>query len=172
MDELVRQAQAGDRAAFAQIVAKLSPLLIRFFALQGQDPERAEESLQETFVRVYTKLQRYGARSDFRTWVLGIARNVHREAGRARRYAEVQPSDASSEGSALDHLATQERREELRAALARLPERMREVLHLRFVERLSCAEIAELIEASPQAVSPLIYRAKKALREELERGSS
>ena len=62
----------------------------------------------------------------------------------------------------------QEQAQALRAAMAELPERMRIALVMRVVEKRSIPEIAEALDASEKAISPLLYRAKKALRELLK----
>ncbi|MGE0708511.1 MAG: RNA polymerase sigma factor [Planctomycetota bacterium] len=166
---LVGRAQQGDREAFGALVAATAPLVLHSLALRGLQPAEADDCLQETFVRAYQGLAGFEERSDVRTWLLGIARNVALQRGRSERgLPEVQEHHASSDGDALTALVARERQAELRAALARLPERMRLALQLRFVERLSCEEIAQLLDTSLPAISPLIYRAKQALREQLE----
>lgn len=167
LDEWVRLAQGGDRGAFADLVQAVAPILMRFFGLQGARPEEAEEAVQETLVRLYTGLASYGGRSDFRTYALGVARNVHLEGLRQRQASEVQDSDSITNREPLGALLQEEQHREVREALARLPLRMREALQYRFVEGMTCVEIAEALDTTLAAVSPLIYRAKRALRDEL-----
>ncbi|MBL4850163.1 MAG: sigma-70 family RNA polymerase sigma factor [Planctomycetes bacterium] len=169
LDAWVRSAQAGDRESFSLLVGAVGPILMRYFGIQGASPEQAEESVQETLVRLYTNLAEYACRSDFRTYALGVARNVHLESLRHRPGGahSLQESDSSTESDALGDMVQEERKGEVREALARLAPRMREVLQLRFVEKLTCAEIAEILDTTVAAVSPLIYRAKRSLREDL-----
>lgn len=175
---LAARACAGDRASFGALVESLAPSLVSFFAIRGLDPGSAEECVQETLVRAYRSLGTYSARgSPFRSWVYGIAANVFRQAARRRRRhehedvveTEAPAREGGSSGAAVEE---EEQRQALRSALAALPDRMQLVLQLRFFEGRSCVEIAEVLGTTVAAVSPLIYRAKAALRERLERVES
>ncbi|RMG18164.1 MAG: sigma-70 family RNA polymerase sigma factor [Planctomycetota bacterium] len=170
--QLVQAAQAGDRESFAALVEAHARTLLAFFALRGADPDAAQDGVQETFLRAYRSLATYDGRSPFASWLYGIARNVHLQAQRQQvRHAHtaLAPSDAARDADPAARSEEEERRAQVRAALAELPERMRLVLQLRFVERRSCADIAEALGTTVTAVSPLIFRAKAALRKRLER---
>lgn len=170
--ELAARARRGDRAAFAALVERLARPLMGYFGLRGLSPELAEECVQETFLRAYESLSTYTGGSPFQSWVYGIARNVHLQHARQReRHRHEDVLEAAVVGGAPDPAARSDDEERLRAvreAIAGLPERMQLALQLRFVERRSCEEIAEALGTTVAAVSPLLYRAKAALRERLE----
>jgi RNA polymerase sigma-70 factor (ECF subfamily) len=167
---LVQSAQRGNREDFSRLIQHFGKSLLYFFAIRGVDPELAQDNVQETFIRVYESLGRYDGRSQFSSWLYGIARNVYLESKRRRQRHSHDPldqNDAASQDTAEANALSTERRAIVRGALGELPDRMQLVLQLRFVEGKSCAEIATILGTSVAAVSPLIYRAKQALRKHL-----
>lgn len=182
LDELalVRAAREGDRPSFATLVGACSPRLRRHLtALAGR--EQAEDLVQETWARAWASLPTFDERSGFYTWVHSIGKHVWLDHVRRRtvRRIEQRASGEDALAGAPDRspapiagLVADEDRAELTAALADLPDRHREALILRCVEGLSCAEIGARFGTTPNAVSILVYRAKTALRERLERSHS
>ena len=170
---LVEQAQAGDRAAFEQLVAKFQGPLEA--AVRGAiDPGlRAtvdvDGILQETFLRAFKCVDRFAWRGEgsFSAWLRGIARNIVLDTLRKRRPAhgltlaetmaveDVSPSRAARRGERFDRLEE---------ALGGLRPDHRQVLVLSRLKGLSIAEIAARMERSPDAVKKLLARALGALR--------
>ncbi|MBB6053997.1 RNA polymerase sigma-70 factor (ECF subfamily) [Armatimonas rosea] len=106
-----------------------------------------------------------------RAYLVGMARRkvalVLRLRGRRREQPLEEPvvsvSVATPESAALGG----ESQEQLRAALARLPELQREVLLLKYREELSLIEIGQVLGKKPNAVGQLLHRAREALRKEV-----
>jgi RNA polymerase sigma factor (sigma-70 family) len=134
--------------------------------------EDAEDAVQTTFVHALRSARR-GVRPRAETaWLYAIARNVCRErwrssrrsgAGRMRdvdELAEVLPAPEPDDDALFD----------LDAALGRLAARQREALLLREWRGLSYAEIARRLDVSEAAVETLLFRARRALADELEHG--
>lgn len=134
----------------------------------------AEEAAQDAFVKAHAALQRFREDAPFRPWLLAIvaneARNRVRSAGRrtglALRVAEERrPDDAvpSPEAALLDS----ERRNELLAAIERLPDQSRDAIACRYLLELSEDETAAALGCAPGTVKSRVSRALERLRAEL-----
>jgi RNA polymerase sigma-70 factor (ECF subfamily) len=85
-DRLVAALRAGDEAAFADLVARWSPGLVRLARLHVPSQEVAEDVLQETWMAVLRGIDRFEGRASLRSWVIGILLNqARRHARRERR---------------------------------------------------------------------------------------
>src|SRR5438067_4513068 len=73
---LVRRAQNGDRVAFEELIRLTSRLVFARLYLETGDSHRAEDLLQETWLRAYRSLGRLSSPGSLRTWLLTIAQNV------------------------------------------------------------------------------------------------
>ena len=168
MSDLVRRAQAGDRAAFRQLyeehVERIYALCLR---LTG-DPEEAMEGTQDAFVRAWGKLGTFRGEAAFSTWLHRLAVNVvlagRRSAGRRERRAEAAAAEsgprvvpAPRAGLGVD----------LERAIARLPPGARAVFVLYDVEGYRHQEIAELTGIAAGTSKAQLHRARRLLREAL-----
>jgi RNA polymerase sigma-70 factor (ECF subfamily) len=141
--ELMRRWQAGDTAAFEEIVRRWQGRVGRLLArLAG--PSAAPDLCQETFLRVYRAGARYREQGAFTTWIYRIALNVARDAGRSRDWAALGNHEPLHRDTPDDALCRREVVELVSAALAELPDPLREVLVLRHYEGLSFEDIARL----------------------------
>ncbi len=139
----------------------------------GWNDADAEDVLQTTYVKVISGRARFGGRSAFRTWLFGVIRQTAREhARRDRSYtrrAELLALEvaAGDEATAPDADAGMDRADTSRAlleALAQLPDRQREVLHLVFYQDLTIREAAEVMEVSLGSARVHYERGKARLR--------
>ena len=143
------------------------------------DHHAAEDATEATFVAALTNLHRFEERarpadgegaSTFRVWLFQIARNeVAGERRRARR-RPVEPIGETVVVDPLDVESAAVRRDEARAAwqaVGRLPAERRQAMVLRFVDELSTAEIAGVLQKSEGAVRVLIHRALRSVAREL-----
>lgn len=152
--------------------------LVRLATMLVGDQETAEDVVQDVFTRVcqgWERLAASGASAAyFRTAVVNGCRSVHRRRGMARRFRGsadaalwAEPA-ASAEAAAL---LTEDRRRVVRA-LVSLPHRQREVLVLRYYQRLTQAEIAETLRISQGTVKSTISRGLTALGRKLGEGNT
>jgi RNA polymerase sigma factor (sigma-70 family) len=138
----------------------------------GWDHADAEDVLQTTYLRVVSGQARFGGQSAFRTWLFGVIRHVAREHHRRVRVhqagAERLSLDAAGEGDAGtltdDPAERSEQRRILLDALAELPGRQQEVLHLVFYHDLTIAEAAQVMDVSLGSARVHYERGKKRLR--------
>lgn len=144
--------------------------------LIARDPSDAEEAAQDGFVKAYRALGRFRRGAPFRPWLLQIvaneARNRRRSAGRRANLAlrladEARPGDAVPSPEAA--LLSDERRDELLAAVEGLREEERLVVSCRFFLGLSEDETAQTLGLKLGTVKSRTSRALAQLREEVER---
>ncbi len=168
---LVRRAQEGDVSAFEQLyrenVGRVYALCLRLSA----DSNRAEEFTQDVFIRAWEKLGSFRGESAFTSWLHRLTVNVvlsqRRSEGR-RAAHEVTTDDlsyfdgeakASLPGMGID----------LERAIEMLPPGARAVFVLHDVEGYKHGEIAQLTGRAEGTCKALLHRARKLLREALER---
>jgi RNA polymerase sigma-70 factor (ECF subfamily) len=175
---VARAAAAGDRQAFAALVELAKRPVYGLCLRLLQDPEEARDASQEAFVRAFAALASFDPSQPFAPWVLRIARNhcidvVRRRLPQARKVElDAEREDAErvelADGDAPradDALARAQLARHLDDAVARLPERYREVVHLFHVEQMSYKEIAATMEIPIGTVMTWLFRARAQLRE-------
>jgi RNA polymerase sigma factor (sigma-70 family) len=172
--ELVARARRGDLDAYEEIVRLHQTIAFRTAWVITRSAADAEEAAQDGFVKAHAALARFREGSPFRPWLLAIvaneARNRVRGAGRRARLAqrvaeERRPDDAvpSPEAALLDS----EQRDELLAAIERLPEPAREAIACRYLLELSEDETAAALDCPRGTVKSRVSRALERLRLEL-----
>jgi RNA polymerase sigma-70 factor (ECF subfamily) len=131
----------------------------------------AEDVLQTTYLRVVSGKARFKEKSSFRTWLFGVIRRTAREHGRrdrARRERILRLVPANMEDSTvpdpIQQMENTRRSRALLAALEKLSDRQREVLHLVFYQDLSIAEAAEVMGVSLGSARTHYERGKSRLR--------
>jgi len=162
----IEAAQRGDRAAQATLIRGLQDVWYRFSLNQLRDPDLAADAAQETAVRFLRDLSKFRGGSSIKTWSLGISVNVAREFRRRRSWASDTAAENESDRSPLppDMAEASEQTDRLREQLARLPERQRESLTLRFFENLSIDETARAMNVAPGTIKATIHQALKSLK--------
>jgi len=142
----------------------------------GWNEADAQDVLQKTYVKVLSGRARYDGRSVFRTWLFGVIRHTAREHARGHRSqekrAELLALDGASDRPEVERpderMEKQEQARRLRTALAKLPERQREVLDLVFYQDLTIKEAAAVMEVSIGSARVHYDRGKKRLRKLLD----
>lgn len=144
-----------------------------------RDRDAAAEVLQEAYCRVLDGRARWAGEGELKTWLFGVVRRVAVEQRRwavvrwLRASAPVDPVVAPASQRAPDSdLGARERARALAAALAQLPDRQREVLHLVFYEDLSLRDAAAAMGISLGAASQHYDRGKAALAARLGKGTT
>ena len=167
--ERMRRWASGDRAAFEEIVRAWEVPVGRFVGRLLNDPEAAADVVQEVFLRVYLGGAKYRDRGQFKTWLYQIALNLTRDAARrAARRPAVPLTDAhdppGDTGVSFDR---RERAEAVAAALAGLPEQLREVVVLRHYEDLNFEAMGRLLGVPATTLKSRFAVAMKKLEETL-----
>lgn len=171
-EELAQQAQGGCVDSLEELLRRSQAPVLHFLRHRGPRAD-AEDLLQETLLRVWTRLDRYRPRWRFRTWLFTIARRVSVNGQRRRRPATddaaLQAAVAAAPGPAV--LAEDEDgRMRLWEAAARvLSEQETTALWLHYVEDLSIREVAAVVQRPRVAVKVQMFRARRKLLPELRR---
>jgi RNA polymerase sigma-70 factor (ECF subfamily) len=161
---------ADDHDRFERIYRENFRAVLRF-ALARIDPERAKDVAAETFLVAWRRLDDVPAEP--RPWLLGVARRAiaGQYRSESRREAltlrlRTAPGAVAGPDDLAEPLADRDR---VLAAFATLGERDQEVLRLVTWDRLSVAEAAEVLDVTKLAFGVRLHRARRRLREELER---
>jgi len=168
----MRRWQAGDPAAFADLVARWQQPVAGFLArLAG--PDRVPDLCQEVFLRVLQNGSGYRETGHFSTWLFRIAVNVARDAARRRQSSRHTPCAGPGTRSVPATLSPNElceRQELARAvevALAELPRPMREVLALRHDQGMNFEAMARVLGTPASTLKSRFASALSRLRRRL-----
>ena len=188
--ELVRRAQKGDKRAFSLLVKQYESTVYGFAFKVCRNEEKAAETLQDTFVNVYRKLDQFNGKAKFSTWLYQIVTNNCLMKRRRSKLDEssvsidspengAEDSDRGGDGAPLqslillkqtpqDEMVNKELREILDNAILKLPMEQRIVFVLRDVEGRSSEETAKILKLSAPAVKSRLRRARVFLRAHLQ----
>src|SRR5438046_1081635 len=167
MTPLLAQRPRTDRA-FERMYKRHVGDVYRYALAVMRNPADAEDVTQTTFLNAYRAFVEKGDRPEKpQNWLIAIAHNVCRQRFRqsARRPSEVAFADDIADTLVDDELPSGD---DIRRALGHLAFNQRAALVMRELEGRSYAEIAEILDVSTSAVETLIFRARRALREQLE----
>ena len=167
MTPLLAQRPRSDRA-FERMYRRHVGDVYRYALAVMRNPADAEDVTQTTFLNAYRSYVEKGNRPEKpQNWLIAIAHNVCRQRFRqsARRPSEVAFEDDIADSIIEDETPSGE---DIRRALSHLAFNQRAALVMRELEGRSYAEIAEILDVSTSAVETLIFRARRALREQLE----
>ena len=187
--DLLRRAQAGDRAAFGQIVQHFQDRLYNTILRIVGEPEEARELTQETFTKALAGLQDFRGDASAYTWLFRIGVNLAisqlRKVQRRRtfsldarlsngRHDDDQASSlldrmAETRGEAPDEvLLRKERQEKVIEALGRLDAEYRAVLVMRDIEGFDYQQMADVLGLNLGTLKSRLFRARLAMRDELK----
>jgi RNA polymerase sigma-70 factor (ECF subfamily) len=181
-ERLMARFRRGDAPAFEALVRRHRGDVFSFLVRLLGDRPRAEDLVQETWLRVIGAAPRWEARARFRTWLFAVARNLALDDARRRAFRgthrPLEGTGSSPGGAGRDVLAADgplpDRladaallRPHLEAALAALPDEQREVFLLREYAGLRFAEIAEITGAPEPTVKSRMRYALEGLRRRL-----
>jgi RNA polymerase sigma-70 factor (ECF subfamily) len=180
---LAVQAQQGDKRAFTELVDRYARRVFRVARHITKNDEDAEDVLQDTFLKAYSRLNQFEGNSKFYTWLVRIAVNealMRMRRGKNRVTVSLDQDLETQDGSLKrdlpadtedpeESLGRTELREGLTQAIDSLSETYRPVFVLRDVDGLSTEETAEMLNLSISAVKSRLLRARLQLRQKLRR---
>ena len=178
---LVERAQKGDSRAFELLVSKYQRRLTRWLFRFIKDEHEVNDVAQEAFIKAYRALPNFRGDSAFYTWLYRIAINTAKNFLVVNgRQPVIQGSLATDEGELLDlteqmpdyrtpetDLLNREIIQTVDAAVAGLPEELRQAITLREMEGLSYEEIAQTMNCPIGTVRSRIFRAREVIAKEL-----
>src|SRR3954466_706773 len=174
--ELMLRVKDGDAASFGLLLEKHRSAVIHFLYRMVQSHAIAEELAQEVFLRVYRSRATYEPTAKFTTWLFRIAthlalnwlRDGKNEKGQERldddsgvSQTRDVPDRRPTVETALVHEA---RLDEVRRAIAALPDKQRAAVLMHKYEEMEYSQIAAVLSCSESAVKSLLFRASECLR--------
>jgi len=171
-EELLLAVRRRDVRAFGELVERYRGSMMRLAFNVLRDASEAEDVVQETFERLWTRAPDWRPRKNtgFFAWLARIALNLAIDRVRRRRPVEfVDPGDptAADHPDAEQRLLAKEIGRRIAEALRMLPERQRTAFALCQIERMSNAAAAERLGVSVGALELLLVRARRTMRREL-----
>src|SRR6476469_449388 len=182
---VVAQFLGGEERAFQELVERYQTRLLNFIYRTIGDREKAEDLVQEVFIRVYRHLHRFDRSKKFSTWIYTIASNLAKKELRNRSRNPLvlfqtirknwqdddRPLQFEDTTARPDDLFRKRHlRELVEESVAKLPAHHREVFVLRELEGKSYEEIAEITECNLGTVKSRLNRARNAFAEIIEPG--
>ncbi|MHC4838700.1 MAG: RNA polymerase sigma factor [Planctomycetota bacterium] len=166
--------RAGDASAFDQLVERHQASLLRFAASLVREATRAEDIVQEVFLRLLRKGPDLGSGDSAGSWLFRVCRNLAYDTMKMETREQVRRERLpAAESTAPDDVHEQEEVLELVGReWQMLPEREREALWLKVHEGLSYREIASLLDIKPGTVGWLIHEAMNHLTTRLRRAQA
>ena len=173
--ELIQNVLHGNQRDFERLVEKYQSAVFRIAIGLLHNKEDAEEIVQDVFIKVYKSLSSFDAKAAFSTWLYRVtvnaSLNVLRKKKRQKLWVEL--SDIlqlrSKEKQADTLLIEQSDNDLIYQAMNELPAMQRVAFVLSKYEELPQAKVAEILHLSTGAVEQLIYRAKRNLKQKLEK---
>ena len=166
--QLVEACLAGDRCAMQQLYEQCSDhvygLMVRMVGRQD-----ADDLTQHVFLTMFRKLDQFNGQSKLETWLYRLATNEALQHLRRNKRRSTAPLVAEPETSDPDRIGASEEAELLETAMSRLEPELRAVVLLKEQWGLSYQEIAESVGIPEGTVGSRLNRARKELRQELEK---
>jgi len=174
-DELVERCRAGDESAFAELVDRHKRPVFGLIARLTPDRGQVEDLAQEVFIRVYRGLPYFRGTARVSTWIYRIVVNVCIES-RSRRRPAVSLDETDDQGRTRHEPGAHdpayrelEFRDRLEKAMGELPERYRVLVAAHYLDGVKYEDLAEALELPLGTVKTHLHRAKRQLRQILER---
>jgi RNA polymerase sigma-70 factor, ECF subfamily len=175
--DVLTQVRAGDSEAWGELYGLYAPAIFRFCRRALHTREDAEDATTEIFMKVRQKLGTYDSTRPFTAWLYKVASNHCWDLLRRRRIRQdLETGDLETlplehpDPSQLEKLQLDHDSKHVRAGLAKLPDRARMALVLRYYSEMSYDEIADTLGVRRAFVGVLLLRARHQLRDVLAEG--
>jgi len=163
----------SDKAAFECLYRRHINTLFNFGLKLTKDRELIKDTLQELFTEFWNKRARLKEVEYVKIYLIKSFRykllRAISQANKTQFYILEDVFDEISDINVGEKERAAEREKILRQQLARLPDRQREIIHLRYFQNLNHEEIADILNINYQSVSNLLYRALVKLRKEIQK---
>ncbi|GAA0135984.1 sigma-70 family RNA polymerase sigma factor [Paenibacillus sp. YSY-4.3] len=169
--ELIRAAQTGDRDALITLLREIENQVYRTAYYILNDEQDAHDAAQEALIRIYTKIDTYEEKAQFKTWVQRIVTNICIDKFRRKKpTVSIEEHEIVFEGK--DNVEREVMSgyiaQDIREAIDQLPEHHRSVVVLRYLQDFSYNEIAESMNLPLNTVKSYLFRARQQLQHLLQ----
>jgi len=179
-EQLIENAIEGDRAALSQLVKMYEQTVYNFAFKICRNKERAEHTMQETFLSMIKSLDQFSGKAKLSTWLYTIVSNHCLMLARSQKkydYVNLENEEGLIEDKIVADwrfspgklTENSELKKLLDEAIEKLPPDYRIVFMLRDVEGLSTNETSEIVNLSVPAIKSRLHRARAFLRNELNK---
>lgn len=178
--EIIEKAKAGDHFALTELITKYERTVFSFAFKICRNRDKAENTMQETFLSVIRSLHQFDGKSKFSTWLYRIVVNhclmMARSESQRDKFHSIDEEEFNFEEPEVKHwadlpedkLLNDELKQLMDNAIQKLPADYRIVFTLRDIEGLSTQETAETLGITVPAVKSRLHRARLFLRNELK----
>ena len=178
MDEknIIKKILSGEKGAFEQFVEDYQKLVAHIVFRIVPSVQDREDVCQEVFIKIYRNLSGFKYKSKLSTWIARIARNTalnHLEKKKIPSYNDLTPENEDIENvpdgivNPLTQTEMSDTAEIVRAELAEMPVKYREILTLYHLENMSYEEITEITDLPAGTVKSHLFRGRKFLKDRL-----
>ena len=168
---LVQAASKGNIDSFSRLCEQYYSIIVAIAYSHLSDRELAEDAAQEAFFIAFRDISKLKKADLFGRWLTRICRNISSDMAKARnrnKFVLLEDCEIHSNGKTKQDSYD----EVVRSIIAKLPEKLQEVIFLRFYNKLSYQEISNVLGISQEAVNGRLRRAKKLIVKELSRTDS
>jgi RNA polymerase sigma-70 factor (ECF subfamily) len=173
--ELIRRAKAGNHQAFNGLVYMYRKRVFRLAYGFFHDRDEAMEIVQETFLRVFQKLDHFDHNTRFRNWIYRIAMNLcidyhrkfikrHQNPDHLFQLVQHQSGDTVDPE---DHLIALKQKQILRRSISRLPKRQKMIFILKHYGHYKYREIADILSISVGSIKSLHHRSINKIKRDV-----
>lgn len=166
----IEKVLAGESSAFAVLVERHKYNVFNICVKILRNKEEAEEVAQDTFLKVFEKLNTFKKEAKFSTWLFRIAYNTSISQQRKSKTKQLEIDDYFNETYSEDELihkinleSIEEREMKLRSAISKLEAEQELLLQLYYDKDMSIIEVAEITNLSESNVKVKIHRARQTL---------
>ena len=169
-ETLTQLAQRGENLAFNALLGRYRSSIKRYLLSLINNPDAAEDILQDTFIKVYTSIHQYRGEASFKSWLFVITRNSWKNYLRSHRYQafinqveDIYDLNIAGVQSPENRLMQQQQFKLLRMAIEALPSKQRKTLSLRIKQQLPFACIADVMQCSLSTANANHYMGVKTV---------
>jgi RNA polymerase sigma-70 factor (ECF subfamily) len=170
--QLISMSLEGDAVAFEQLFTRYRESIFQLYLQRTGSRDDADDLLQETFVKIFLKLDSYNPSFTFGQWAYTIARNTFIDYTRKRRddlsvdsipggYSSIAPTAAAP--TPEESIINSQQRAQIEQHMAKMEPRYRRLIELRFFRDYSYEEIARELALPLGTVKTRIHRAREQL---------
>ena len=169
INTLVKQTQTGDQAAFAALYDEFAQRLYAFIRIKVTDPQKAEDILQEVFLKAWQGCKALEIKDlNFSAWLYKVTANTINDFYRKTyREPKTVPIEEAAEVAGIDNTATNAgrglERQVIEQTLDKLPTHYKQVIELRFLQDFSIADTARILQRNSVTIRVWQHRAIKQL---------
>ena len=166
--ELMLRVKAGDRAAFEELYRLYEKPLTNYLYRLSSNRARAEDLLQDSFLRLWKAAPTYEPTAKVSTYVFRIAHNLFLNDAARRREKALESMEAETRSDPASDLNRREVQSQVQRAVEALPDGEREVLLLSEYNGFKYAEISEILGIPVGTVKSRMFSAVQRLKEALK----